>query len=50
MELQSNITVTEQNSKVVFDVTFYFYGGILSGWSIEPDKDSYGKYKSGLGS
>ncbi|MEI6050026.1 MAG: family 10 glycosylhydrolase [Bacteroidota bacterium] len=37
--------VTEQNSKVVFDVTFYFYGGIISGWSVEPDKGSYKKYK-----
>lgn len=37
--------VTEQNSKVVFDVTFYFYGGILSGWSVEPDEQSFGKYK-----
>jgi hypothetical protein len=42
--------VTEQNSKVVFDVTFYFYGGILSGWSVEPEKVSYTKYKKGLGS
>lgn len=30
--------VTEQNSKMVFNVTFYFYGGILSGWSVEPEK------------
>ena len=42
--------VTEQNSKVVFDVTFYFYGGIISGWSVEPEKESYKKYKNGLGS
>jgi len=42
--------VTEQNSKVVFDVTFYFYGGIISGWSVEPEKVSYKKYKNGLGS
>ncbi|MCE5346700.1 MAG: family 10 glycosylhydrolase [Bacteroidales bacterium] len=41
--------VTEQNSKVVFDVTFYFYGGILSGWSAEPEKLSFEKYKKGLG-
>ena len=41
--------VTEQNSKVVFDVTFYFYGGILSGWSVEPEKATYEKYKKGLG-
>ncbi len=41
--------VTEQNSKVVFDVTFYFYGGIISGWSVEPEKVSYKKYKDGLG-
>ncbi len=42
--------VTEQNSNVVFDVTFYFYGGIISGWSVEPEKVSYKKYKNGLGS
>ncbi len=36
--------VTEQNSKVVFDVNFYFYGGILSGWSVAPDSESYEKY------
>jgi uncharacterized lipoprotein YddW (UPF0748 family) len=40
--------VTEQNSNVVFDVTFYFYGGILSGWSVEPEKASFEKYKNGL--
>jgi hypothetical protein len=28
--------VTEQNSGKVFDVKFYFYGGIISGWSVEP--------------
>ena len=32
--------VTEQNSKVVFDLTFYFYGGIISGWSVEPGEAS----------
>ena len=42
--------VTEQNSNVVFDVTFYLYGGIISGWSVEPEKVSYEKYKNGLGS
>lgn len=41
--------VSEQNSKVVFDVTFYFYGGIISGWSVEPEKVSYKKYKDGIG-
>ena len=41
--------VTEQNSHVVFDVTFYFYGGIISGWSVEPEKASYQKYRDGLG-
>ena len=40
--------VSEQNSKVVFDLTFYFYGGIISGWSVEPEKGSYKKYKDGL--
>ncbi len=37
--------VTEENSQVVFDVTFYFYGGIISGWSVKPEKASYEKYK-----
>lgn len=37
--------VTEQNSNVVFNVTFYFYGGVISGWSIEPDHISYESYK-----
>ena len=32
-------SVTEQNSKTVFDVTFYAYGGILSGWNVEPHKN-----------
>lgn len=41
--------VTEQNSNVVFDVTFYFYGGIISGWSVKPEQTSYEKYKNGLG-
>jgi uncharacterized lipoprotein YddW (UPF0748 family) len=30
--------VSEQNSQVAFYVTFYFYGGIISGWSVEPVK------------
>jgi len=30
--------VTEQNSSSIFDVVFYFYGGIISGWSLEPVK------------
>ncbi len=34
-------TVTEQTSGVKFDVTFYFYGGILSGWNVEPEEGSY---------
>jgi hypothetical protein len=38
--------VTEQNSNVVFDVNFYFYGGILSGWSVAPEKVSFEKYKN----
>ncbi|MDR1203273.1 MAG: family 10 glycosylhydrolase [Tannerellaceae bacterium] len=28
--------VTELVNKQSFDVTFYFYGGILSGWNVEP--------------
>jgi hypothetical protein len=40
--------VTDRNSKVVFDVNFYFYGGIISGWSVAPEKKSYEKYIKGL--
>jgi hypothetical protein len=36
--------ITEKQSKVKFDVTFYFYGGIISGWSAEPEKESYSNY------
>ena len=32
--------VKEQNSNQLFDVTFYFYGGIISGWSVQPKKRS----------
>lgn len=28
--------VTEKNSNMSFHVTFYFYGGILSGWDVSP--------------
>jgi hypothetical protein len=35
---------------VAFDVTFYFYGGIISGWIVEPEVASFETYKSGLGS
>jgi hypothetical protein len=40
--------VADLSSKVVFDVNFYFYGGIISGWSIEPDKALYEKFAKGL--
>lgn len=30
--------VTDKNSKMTFDVTFYFYGGVISGWSVFPEK------------
>jgi len=40
--------VTDQNSKLDFNVTFYFYGGIISGWNVEPDKNSYDKYRLSL--
>ena len=42
--------VTEQNSKVIFDVIFYFYGGIISGWSVAPEKISYENYRNRLNS
>jgi hypothetical protein len=41
--------VSEKNSKVEFNVDFYFYGGIISGWSVEPETESYIKYKSNPG-
>ena len=38
--------VMEQNSQVEFELTFYFYGGIISGWSVLPLKESYEAYKN----
>ena len=43
-DVTKSYQVTEKNSKVVFDVTFYFYGGIISGWNIKPDNESYEKF------
>jgi uncharacterized lipoprotein YddW (UPF0748 family) len=40
--------VTEKQTKIVFDVKFYFYGGIISGWSVEPEKTSYEQFKKGI--
>ena len=40
--------MVEENSGVVFDVNFYFYGGIISGWSVFPDRISYEKYRKNL--
>lgn len=37
--------VTDSNSQITFNVTFYFYGGILSGWDVKPDAVSYAKYR-----
>ncbi|NLA15887.1 MAG: family 10 glycosylhydrolase [Bacteroidales bacterium] len=39
--------VTEQNSRKVFDVTFYFYGGILSGWRVEPGQGLFSGISNG---
>jgi hypothetical protein len=41
-------TVTEKNSGVLFNVNFYFYGGIISGWSVAPEQKSYDKYRKSL--
>ena len=30
--------VLEKQANILFDVKFYFYGGIISGWSVEPKK------------
>ncbi len=40
--------VAEKLSKLVFDIIFYFYGGIISGWSAEPEKVSYEKFRKRL--
>jgi hypothetical protein len=38
--------VMDQNSQLAFHVTFYFYGGIISGWSVEPENKSFEEFKS----
>jgi hypothetical protein len=38
----------EQNSGVTFDINFYFYGGVISGWSVQPDAASYETYRKSL--
>lgn len=37
--------VTDRNTGVTFDVNFYFYGDVISGWSVHPEKTSYAKYR-----
>lgn len=37
--------VTDEISKVIFNVTFYFYGGVISGWSVSPDTASFENYR-----
>jgi hypothetical protein len=37
--------VTDMESMTIFHVTFYFYGGILSGWNVVPEKESYEVYR-----
>lgn len=39
---------TDLNTHVVYDVTFYFYGGVISGWSAIPQQESYEKYRKSL--
>lgn len=36
-DVTKNYLVTEKNSNMHFKVTFYFYGGIISGWDIKPN-------------
>jgi hypothetical protein len=43
-----NYKVTDRNSNVTFDVIFYFYGGIISGWSVEPVMESFANYSKTL--
>ena len=33
--------VTEQNTGIVFNVDFYLYGDLISGWNVEPQTDSF---------
>lgn len=37
--------VTDQNTGLIFDVNFYFYGDVISGWSVIPEKASYEKFR-----
>lgn len=37
--------VTDRNTGVTFDVNFYFYGDVISGWSVHPEPVSYAKYR-----
>lgn len=37
--------VTDLNSSVTFTIKFYMYGGILSGWSVEPVEDTYKAFR-----
>ena len=37
--------VTDSVSGVKFVVTFYFYGGVISGWGVRPEAASYDSYK-----
>lgn len=39
---------TDLNTHVIYDVTFYFYGGVISGWSVIPQKQSYDTYRKSL--
>lgn len=36
--------VTDRNSGLTFDVNFYFYGNVISGWNVIPEKTSYEKF------
>ena len=36
--------VTELNTGIVFNVDFYLYGDLVSGWNVEPQNDSYNEY------
>ncbi len=35
-DVTKQYAVTEQQSGKLFRVTFYFYGGVISGWNVEP--------------
>ncbi len=45
-DVTKNYEVIDTESTTTFHVTFYFYGGVFSGWDVMPEKESYENYRS----